>query len=180
MIEKKLIEIFERNKLNIKGKLKLDSLKFTQLIIDLENNFKIQFNDDDLIFENFNSLDKIKKIVDNSVINKYKKYLYKDVFVKIDRKLGDLHPEFNYIYPLNYGYIPNTTSEDNEEIDVYVLGVFSPVLEFTGICKGIVQRYNDEENKLIVMPKGKEYSVEQMEALVEFQEQFFKHKIIVK
>ena len=61
MIEKKLIEIFERNKLNIKGKLKLDSLKFTQLIIDLENNFKIQFNDDDLIFENFNSLDKIKK-----------------------------------------------------------------------------------------------------------------------
>ncbi|WP_338950581.1 inorganic diphosphatase [Fusobacterium nucleatum] len=118
--------------------------------------------------------------MEKAVVNKYKKYLYRDVFVKIDRKLGDLHPEFDYVYPLNYGYIPNTISEDNEEIDAYVLGVFSPIIEFNGVCKGIVQRYNDEENKLIIMPKDKEYSVEQMEALIEFQERFFEHRIIVK
>ncbi|QQS87876.1 inorganic diphosphatase [Fusobacterium canifelinum] len=113
-------------------------------------------------------------------IEKYIFYLNKEVLVKVDRKLGEKHPNFDFIYPVNYGYIPNTLSEDNEEIDAYILGIFYPLDEFQGICKGIVCRYNDNENKLIVLPKDKEYSIEQMEALLEFQERFFEHRIIIK
>ena len=57
-------------------------------------------------------------------IGRYKYYLGKEVLVKVDRKLGDKHPNFDFIYPINYGYIPNTLSEDGEEIDAYILGIF--------------------------------------------------------
>ena len=57
-------------------------------------------------------------------IEKYRFYLNKEVLVKVDRKLGDKHPNFDFIYPINYGYIPNTLSKDSEEIDAYILGVF--------------------------------------------------------
>ena len=60
-----------------------------------------------------------------------------------------------FIYPVNYGYIPNTLSEDGEEIDVYILGIFYPVDEFKGICKAVICRYDDNENKLIVVPRDK-------------------------
>ena len=113
-------------------------------------------------------------------IEKYKFYLNKEVLVKVDRKLGEKHPNFDYIYPVNYGYIPNTLSEDGEEIDVYILGIFYPVDEFKEICKAVICRYDDNENKLIVVPRDKSYSVEQVEALIEFQEKFFKHKIIIE
>ena len=113
-------------------------------------------------------------------IEKYKFYLNKEVLVKVDRKLGEKHPNFDYIYPVNYGYIPNTLSEDGEEIDVYILGIFYPVDEFKGICKAVICRYDVNENKLIVVPRDKSYSVEQVEALIEFQEKFFKHKIIIE
>ena len=113
-------------------------------------------------------------------IEKYKFYLNKEVLVKVDRKLGEKHPNFDYIYPVNYGYIPNTLSEDGEEIDVYILGIFYPVDEFKGICKAVICRYDDNENKLIVVSRDKSYSVEQVEALIEFQEKFFKHKIIIE
>ena len=113
-------------------------------------------------------------------IEKYRFYLNKEVLVKVDRKLGKRHPNFDIIYPVNYGYIPNTLSEDGEEIDAYILGIFYPVDEFKGICKAIICRYDDNENKLIVVPKDRKYSIEQMEALLEFQERFFKHKIIIK
>ncbi|MBW9311196.1 inorganic diphosphatase [Fusobacterium polymorphum] len=113
-------------------------------------------------------------------IGRYKYYLGKEVLVKVDRKLGDKHPNFDFIYPINYGYIPNTLSEDGEEIDAYILGIFYPIDEFKGICKAIICRYDDNENKLIVVPKNKNYTIEQIDALLEFQERFFKHKIIIE
>ena len=113
-------------------------------------------------------------------IGRYKYYLGKEVLVKVDRKLGEKHPNFDFIYPVNYGYIPNTLSEDSEEIDAYILGVFSPVDEFLGVCKAIICRYDYNENKLIVVPRDKNYTIVQMEALLEFQERFFKYKIIIE
>ena len=113
-------------------------------------------------------------------IEKYRFYLNKEVLVKVERRLGEKHPNFDFIYPVNYGYIPNTLSGDNKEIDVYILGVFYPINEFKGICKAVICRHNDNENKLIVVPKDKNYTIEQMEALLEFQERFFKHKIIIE
>ena len=107
-------------------------------------------------------------------------YLDKDVNIKIDRPFGSKHPKHGFIYPVNYGYVPNTTSGDGEELDAYLLGVFKPVEEYDGKCIAIIHRTNDDDDKLIVVPKDKNYTDEAIEALVEFQEQFFTHKLIRK
>ena len=61
-----------------------------------------------------------------------KEYLGEIVEVKIDRVMGSKHPKHGFIYPVNYGYIPNTISGDGEELDAYVLGVFEAVENFKG------------------------------------------------
>ena len=66
------------------------------------------------------------------MIDEAKFWLGRKVQVKIDRPLGSKHPnpKFKTIYPINYGFIPDTFSEvDKEEIDAYVLGPTEP-LEF--------------------------------------------------
>lgn len=105
-------------------------------------------------------------------------YLGKILNVKIDRPIGSKHPEYNLIYPVNYGFLANTVSGDGEEIDCYVLGTFEPLEEFTGKCIALINRINDNEIKLIIVPEDKNYTNKEIEALIEFQERFFKHKII--
>ena len=107
-----------------------------------------------------------------------REYIGKIVEVKIDREFGSKHPKHGFIYPLNYGYIPNTISGDGEELDCYVLGIFEPIKEFRGKCIAIIQRTNDNDDKLIIVPEDKNYSDDAIEALVEFQERFFKHKLV--
>lgn len=106
-----------------------------------------------------------------------KDYLGKNVNVLIDRKLGTKHPKHNIYYSVNYGYVPNTVSGDGEELDVYLLGVFEPVDEYNGKCIAIIHRTDDNDDKLIVVPNDKDFTNDQIEVLVEFQERFFKHEI---
>lgn len=105
-------------------------------------------------------------------------YLGRTVNVVMDRKMGCAHPKHGFIYPVNYGYIPATVSGDGEELDAYVLGVFEPLDTFEGKCVAIIHRTNDNDDKLVVVPEGKEYSNDAIEALVEFQERFFEHEIL--
>ena len=105
-------------------------------------------------------------------------YLNKIVKVRMDRPLGSKHPNHGFIYPVNYGYIPNTISGDGEELDAYVLGVHSPVEEFEGRVIAIIHRINDNDDKLVVMEDGRNYTDEQIMALIEFQEKYFKSEII--
>ena len=107
-------------------------------------------------------------------------FLGKKVKVIIDRKLGTLHPKHRFIYMLNYGYIPNTISPDGEELDAYVLGCFEPIETFEGKVIAYIHRINDDDDKLIVVPIDKNYTDEQIIALTEFQERFFKSEIIRK
>lgn len=107
-----------------------------------------------------------------------KDYIGKIIDVKIDRKLGSKHPKHGFIYPVNYGYVPNTLSGDGEELDCYLLGVFDPVSTYTGKCIAVIHRINDDDDKLIVVPEEKEYSDDAINALIEFQEQYFKHIIL--
>lgn len=107
-------------------------------------------------------------------------YLGKSLKIKIDRPFGSKHPKHGFIYPVNYGYVPNTISGDGEELDVYLLGVFKPVEEFEGKCIAIIHRTNDNDDKLVVVPAEKEYSDDAIDALTEFQEQYFEHIIIRK
>lgn len=108
----------------------------------------------------------------------YRDFLGKKVHAVMDRPMGSKHPKWNFIYPLNYGYIPNTISGDEDELDAYIIGVFEPLKEFDGKCIAVIHRLNDDDDKLIIAPEGKKYSKEQIDALVEFQERFFKYEII--
>lgn len=105
-------------------------------------------------------------------------YLNQNIKVKIDRPLGSKHPKHGFIYPVNYGFVPDTISGDGEELDCYVLGVFEPLNEFTGKCIAIIHRINDNDDKLIIVPEGRNFSNKEIEILTEFQERFFKHEII--
>lgn len=105
-------------------------------------------------------------------------YIGKVLKVKMDRTMGMKHPKHGFVYPVNYGYIPNTVSGDGEELDCYVLGVFEPLEEFEGECIAIIHRTNDDDDKLVVVPIGKEYDDSAINALTEFQERFFEHIII--
>ena len=107
-----------------------------------------------------------------------KEYIGKTIDIKIDRELGSRHPKWKYIYPVNYGYVPNTINTDGEEIDCYVLGVFEPIKQFKGKCIAIIHRLNDDDDKLIIVPDEKEYSNEAIIALTEFQEKYFDIEII--
>ena len=109
-----------------------------------------------------------------------KDYLDTKIKIIIDRPLGSKHPKYNYIYPVNYGFVPNTISSDGEELDAYLLGVSKPVKEFEGECIAIIHRTNDNDDKLIIVPVDKKYTDEEINALVEFQEQYFEHIIIRK
>ena len=105
-------------------------------------------------------------------------YLGKIVNVKMDRKLGSIHPKHGFVYPVNYGYIPCTVSGDGEELDAYVLGEHMPLDEFTGRVIAIIHRTNDDDDKLVVMKDGRNYTDDQIRALTEFQEQYFKSAIL--
>lgn len=111
-------------------------------------------------------------------MNNSLEYLNKIVEVVIDRPMGSMHPKHNFIYPVNYGYIPNTISGDGEELDCYVLGIFEPLEIFSGKCIAIIHRIDDNDDKLIIVPNDREFSEDEIKVLTEFQERFFKSQII--
>lgn len=106
------------------------------------------------------------------------KYLNKTVTVIMDRPLGSKHPDWDLIYEVNYGYLPNTISGDGEELDCYVLGVDKPLDSFTGKCIAIIHRINDNDDKLIIVPDGMNFTDEEIRNLTNFQEKYFKSIII--
>ncbi len=100
------------------------------------------------------------------------------VSIAIDRPLGCRHPDYDFIYSLNYGYVPDTPAPDGDDLDAYLLGVFEPVAAFNGRCIAVIHRLNDNDDKLIVVPDGRAFTDDQIRALTEFQERFFHIKII--
>lgn len=106
-----------------------------------------------------------------------KDFIGKEVEIVIDRALGTKHPNHGFIYTVNYGYVPNVISGDGEELDAYLLGVFDPVESYKGKCIAVINRTNDDD-KIIVVPYGVNYTDEQIKALTEFQERFFESVIM--
>lgn len=102
----------------------------------------------------------------------------KVVKVVVDRPLGSVHPKHNdIIYHVNYGYIKGIYSNDNEEQDVYILGVKEPLKVFEGEVIAVIKRYDDVEDKWVVVPKGITYTKEEIYKEVEFQEKYFQTEI---
>jgi inorganic pyrophosphatase len=105
-------------------------------------------------------------------------FLGQVVTAHMDRPLGSRHPNHGFFYMLNYGSVPGTVAPDGEEVDLYVLGEFEPVTEFTGRCIAVIHRLDDDDDKLVLAPEGKNYTDEQISALTEFQERFFQSIIL--
>lgn len=122
----------------------------------------------------------MSKKIDNVKLTctKNQNYIGKIVEVKIDRKMGSRHPTRGFIYPVNYGYVPNTISGDGEELDCYILGVFEPIDFFIGKCIAVIHRLNDNDDKLIIVPDNISYTNDQIKSLIEFQERFFDSEIL--
>ena len=105
-------------------------------------------------------------------------YREKMVDVVIDRPIGSVHPKYeDMIYPLNYGFIPNVFGGDDEELDVYLMGVNVPVKEYKAKVIAIVHRHNDVEDKLVAAPEGISFTKMEIEDAVRFQEQYFESEI---
>lgn len=108
-------------------------------------------------------------------------YLGREVYIVIDRPLGSVHPKHSdIVYPVNYGYIPDTVSGDGEEIDVYLLGVSVPVRDFSCKIIAVIERSDDNENKLVAAPEGITFTAEEIKSLTYFQEQYFNTRIITE
>ena len=107
-------------------------------------------------------------------------FLGKTVTISIDRPMGSIHPKHrDLIYPINYGYIPNVIGGDGEELDVYLLGVDTPVKEYTARIIGIIYRRNDVEDKLVAAPEGMLFTAKEITAAVRFQEQYYESEVEV-
>lgn len=101
-----------------------------------------------------------------------------EVTIYIDRPIGSIHPNNNdIIYKVNYGYIKEITALDNEYQDAYLLGVDEPVKMHRGKIIALIEREDDIEDKLVISV-GKTYTIDEIKELVDFQEKFFKTKII--
>lgn len=110
-----------------------------------------------------------------------KSYLGKRVVIGIDRPIGYVHKKENYslTYPINYGYIPDVLGGDGEELDVYLLGVNEPVKEYECEIIAIAYRHNDVEDKLVGAPVGMNFTKEEIEAEIHFQEQYYDTEVEV-
>lgn len=111
--------------------------------------------------------------------NKLKALMGKTVSGIIDRPIGSIHPEYSdMVYRVNYGHLINFYAPDGEEQDVYYLGVNEPINSFKGKVIAIIERIDDVEDKLVVSKAGKPFTNKEIEEMINFQEQFFKHRII--
>ena len=96
------------------------------------------------------------------------------VTVTVDRPLGSVHPKHKTLrYPVNYGYIEGLIAPDGEEQDAYILGVAKPVDSFTGRVAAIIHRFDDVEEKWVVIPENTSITKEEIFRQTAFQEQYF-------
>lgn len=90
------------------------------------------------------------------------------VDVVIDRPRGSKHLKYGFPYRVNHGYVPNTISGDGEELGAYILGIHEPAEKFKWKVIGVIHRLNDDDDKLIAVPRGRVYSNEEIRKLTDF------------
>lgn len=114
----------------------------------------------------------------NKKISNAKDFLGQEVEITIDRQLGTKHPKWDFIYTVNYGFVPGTLSPDGEELDAYLFGVEKGVTKGNGRVVAIIHRTNDDDDKLIVSATGSDIGDEEIRQKTDFQEKFFESTII--
>lgn len=193
-LSKKDLILFKEFKTNTLDFWRFKEIYVVKKDIDISD---LVLKEDEVIDAKWVTIDEFKKMKENGEIiaildfdeEDFKKaieikqresysYIGKIVDVKIDRPINSCHPKHGFKYELNYGYIPNTISGDNEELDAYVLGINEEVDTFKGRCIAVINRLNDDDDKLIVVPDGKDFSDEEIRKQTFFQEKFFESQII--
>ena len=98
------------------------------------------------------------------------------VKIEFDRPVGTRHEKRGnvWVYPINYGYIPRVFGGDGEELDVYLLGVYTPMQKpCTVKIVGAVFRADDDEDKLLaVLPDAPIPSETDAAKEIYFQERY--------
>ena len=105
-----------------------------------------------------------------------REYLGQEVTITIDQPYGSVYK--GTTYEANYGSVPGTLAPDGLELDAYFLGPKEPLEAAAGTCIAIVHRLDDDDDKLILVKRGEEWSDERIEEAVHFREQFFRHEIV--
>ena len=109
-----------------------------------------------------------------------KSFLGKEVEVVMDRPMGSKHPKHGFLYEVNYGYIKDMIAPDGEELDAYYLGVDNPLNNVKGKVIAIIHRFDDDDDKLVVVPENINLVDEEILEKVHFQEKWFKSFIVRK
>lgn len=81
-------------------------------------------------------------------------FLDATVDLVIDRPYGSHHPRCGFRYLANYGYVPLTRAPDGQELDAYFLGPAEPMVFARGRCVGIIHRFYDDDDKLVIVPSA--------------------------
>lgn len=105
----------------------------------------------------------------------YSDIIGREVKCTVDRPLGKAHPRHpSLVYPVNYGYVDGVIGGDGAEQDVYILGVDEPLEKFEGTVTAVYHRFNDNEDKWVVVPKGsRSFTEREILDSIDFQEKFF-------
>jgi len=104
-------------------------------------------------------------------------FIGKIVTVEMDRPLGSRHPQFGFLYPVNYGFVPGVLGKDGEELDAYILGENQPLRTFEGVCVAVIHRLDDPDDKLVVAAPGRSFTDSEIRESTSFQEQYFESEI---
>jgi len=107
-----------------------------------------------------------------------REFLGKKVSLVFDRPLGSKHPKHGFVYEVNYGYVSGVMVADGEELDAYYLGTKESLEKVDGVVTAIIHRENDDDDKLVVVQEGVEIADEEITRATNFQEKFFKSRII--
>ena len=99
-------------------------------------------------------------------------YLGKTVKIGIDRPIGYAHKK-DIVYPINYGYIPGVLGGDDEELDVFLLGVDEPVESYEARIIAVVHREDDVEDKLVAVPPDIRITRAEIAEAIHFQEKYY-------
>ena len=116
----------------------------------------------------------------------YTNIIGRHVDCKIDRPLGTHHPRVkDLFYPVNYGYVEGVMAGDGAEQDVYILGVDKPLQTFSGKVIAVYHRFNDVEDKWIVVPEETDttnnprFTRKEILKQIDFQERFFDGELYI-
>ncbi|TVP94302.1 MAG: inorganic pyrophosphatase [Acholeplasmatales bacterium] len=105
--------------------------------------------------------------------------LGKEVDVVVDRPLGSKSPNHGTVYPLNFGFLPKYFTRE-KPIKAYVIGEFEPLESFTGYVVALVERLNKPGCKVVVAKDKDKYTKAQIEALIEFREQYHQSTVVTE